>query len=176
MLIVDETSTSKYSSVHIAAFVTAYARIKLFEGMEEVIKNGGEIFYCDTDCLVTNGYLPLGKNLGDWDLENDSLIKEGVFLFPKFYSYITEKDTVQKHKGFSQFYDFEKYKNALLSNNFSEFSETWDSIASVLECNKRHLPHLSVIEKSRSVKGVFSKRILEDNYTTSPLYISESIY
>ena len=175
LIIVDENSTSKYTSVHIAAFVTAYARIRLYEGMEEIISKGGEIYYTDTDCLVTDGILACGKELGDWDLENESEIKEGVFLFPKFYSYITEDDLVQKHKGLSQFYEFEEYKKALKTNNFDIFSETWTSIASVLECKQRHLPHLSVIEKSRSVKGGFTKRNLIENYMTTPLSILETI-
>ena len=180
-VVVDEESTSKFTTVHVACFITAYSRITLYEGMELIQSKGGTVYYCDTDCIITNLDLPTGKKLGDWDLENESPIKEGIFIFPKFYGYVMEDGTnTIRHKGLSgknekgfEKYTMDDYKRALFKHDFSVFSEEWDGIASILECKQRHIKHLSVIQKSRKVTNQFTKRLILDNYNTVPLIIGE---
>ena len=62
-----------HSNVIIAAYVTAYARITLFEAMVQVLEAGGEILYCDTDSLIFRGknVLTMGDKLGQWKKEAD---------------------------------------------------------------------------------------------------------
>jgi len=170
ILITEEESKSKYTMVHIASFTTAYARIKLYEKFEEVISKGGEIFYCDTDSIITNIELEIGKKLGDLDLENE--IKEGIFLFPKFYSIrLYDNSVISKHKGLNNNYDFSEYEKILYHNDLTSFYEEKESIASILECNTRNLKHLSIIKKHRSLRGVFDKRILIDKINTKPIHL-----
>jgi hypothetical protein len=79
-------SFAKYIQVHIAAYVTAYARILLYESMMKVAKTG-EVAYCDTDSMVMDGQLPDdmvdNNEYGKWKLEG--VIKEGIFIQPKLY-------------------------------------------------------------------------------------------
>ncbi len=177
-VIVEEDSKSKYTTVQIASFVTAYGRIKLYEALEEVQEKDGNVYYCDTDSIVTDITLDTGKELGMLDIEDYKGIKmdniaEGIFLFPKFYALrLNEECFLQKHKGISKdkLFSFENYKRALELEDYSNFKDYKESIASILECNVRSLPLLSVVQKTRSVKGVFDKRLIdEDKITTYPI-------
>ena len=169
-IVVEEETRAKYTTCHIASFCCAYARIKLYEAIENIKSLGGEVYYCDTDSIVTNIDLPIGKNLGDLDLEQE--IKEGIFLAPKFYSIITKDNkTISKHKGLSDDYDFDLYKKALLYNDFTSFKEKKTSICSLLESKTRHLKHMEVIKKTRSANGCFDKRIITKDFNTKPLNI-----
>jgi hypothetical protein len=66
-------------------YVTAYARIELFKGLQTVYKKGGTLIYCDTDSVMFTGIknpLPVSRELGDWDEEKYDL---GVFRQAKGY-------------------------------------------------------------------------------------------
>lgn len=74
----------------VASYVTAYARLHLFEEMHKL---GERVLMCDTDSIVyaCGGYdVPLGPVLGDWERE-DLDVKHGglvgfVSLGPKTYA------------------------------------------------------------------------------------------
>ena len=55
-----------------AAYVTAYARHRLFEYAQKVIKDGGQLLYCDTDSLFFKSEHEIitdSKKLGEFKLE-----------------------------------------------------------------------------------------------------------
>lgn len=101
----------------IAAYVTSFARVHLLKFMKELEKKGN-VYYCDTDSIITD--VPLddiyldSSALGKWDLE--ALILEGLFLYPKVYSFKRpDGGTTKKFKGISKttqaeftFGDYEK--------------------------------------------------------------------
>lgn len=76
----------------IAAWITAYSRIMLYDKMKEYEKYAA---YCDTDSIFLSRNCPkikLGKNLGEWDIESSGsliLIREKLYL-------ISNKDKMLK--------------------------------------------------------------------------------
>ena len=80
---------------HVAAgaYVTAYSRLKLLEGLESVFDNGGHAYYCDTDSIMSSIPLPHleGKELGQWN--HEYTIKELELLLPKVYRAVMADDS-----------------------------------------------------------------------------------
>jgi hypothetical protein len=81
-------SPSEHEFPCISAFITSYARIKLYKG---IIANKESIIYCDTDCIKCTSpakNIPIGDNLGEWKFEGRHDL---IFYRSKFYG--------DKHKG-----------------------------------------------------------------------------
>jgi len=53
-----------YIIPQVAAHITALARMRLWDYMAEVVRQCGQIFYCDTDSIVCNVELPSSPELG----------------------------------------------------------------------------------------------------------------
>lgn len=94
-------SEGKFRHVAAGAYVTAYSRLRLLEGLETAKKLGGEIYYCDTDSIMTNVKLDCleGKELGDWQLEH--VFDEVELVLPKVYRAVDSKTkkVIYKCKG-----------------------------------------------------------------------------
>lgn len=96
------------TSLPIAIFTTAHARLRLYEALEVVDEAA---MYCDTDSVIytedryEERKLPLGRHLGQLtdELEDpDDFIAEFVSIGPKSYAYKTKKGKrVCKIKGFT---------------------------------------------------------------------------
>ena len=73
---------TNYSFPIWAAYITAYARLHLYEKLKEYDQ---EVLYCDTDSLffADNLEIPHGKDLGQLDKEYS--VPFGIFVRPKFY-------------------------------------------------------------------------------------------
>jgi hypothetical protein len=91
-------------SIPISAMITAYARIYMTKIKLEILNKGGNIFYSDTDSIVTDLDLNLiepqliGKELGQFKLEY--LIKEAYFISNKTYCLVLESnEVIIKTKG-----------------------------------------------------------------------------
>jgi hypothetical protein len=88
-------------SVAIASAVTAYARIYMHDIKLQILKSGGNIYYTDTDSIITDKPLPeklVGDKLGQFKLEHR--IKEGYFISNKTYCIVDFNDNVTiKAKG-----------------------------------------------------------------------------
>ncbi len=99
LLLVDVKRKIKFRGVYIAAWITALARMKHYEMMKKI---GFEnIYYCDTDSIVTSKKIKNSDKIGELKLEAE--IKEGVFLMPKVYGYIDKKGNEIVHaKGFDK--------------------------------------------------------------------------
>lgn len=87
----------------VVSYITALARVQLITACDEIMENGGKVFYMDTDSIFfsadnvninTNKYLTINsivtnilidKNiLGAWDLEHAN-IQRAMFINPKRY-------------------------------------------------------------------------------------------
>lgn len=113
-------------AVSISAAVTAYARIYMSKIKLEILEKGGEIYYSDTDSIVTNTELPVnlvGKELGKFKVEYK--IKEAYFISSKTYCLVLEdeyvtcenKGVIIKSKGvFDNSLKLEDFKNMYLNN------------------------------------------------------------
>lgn len=99
---IEKIVNSDYIQVQVAAYVTSYSRITIYEGLKEAAENGN-VYYCDTDSVVTD--VPLSDKLVDkYELGKFKLEKEptfAIFLKPKMYmEYDGELEV--KYKGISK--------------------------------------------------------------------------
>lgn len=81
-----EESDGPFRHVTAGAYVTAFARLHLLEGIETARRHGATVYYCDTDSLVLDRRIPAwGRStaLGAWELEKRYTGAE--FLCPKVY-------------------------------------------------------------------------------------------
>jgi hypothetical protein len=88
-------------SIAIASAVTAYARVEMSKVKLDILKNGGSIYYTDTDSIVADVELPetkVGTTLGAFKLEHVADL--AYFITNKTY-FLQLKDggTVIKSKG-----------------------------------------------------------------------------
>lgn len=102
----DTAKLSSFTNIAIAAFTTAFARLRLYQALKIA---GEDLAYCDTDSLIFKSYpgdcrFQTGPYLGDLanELDEGEYITELVASGPKSYSYVTSKGKkVQKIKGFT---------------------------------------------------------------------------
>jgi len=168
-------SEAKHILPAIASFVTSYARVELYNKIESAIKKKGEVFYCDTDSLITTATLPTSDKLGDLKLEMP-LIKEGVFLLPKMYGLKTKDNEFIKCKGFPRgIFDFKIFKNALITKDYSKLIFNKNKFASPFESLRRNKSFVSMINFSRRVISRYDKRIVLKDFSTIPLEIDEAV-
>ena len=96
-------SKIKYLRKDIAGKITELARIKMSEYRKEIKKNGGEVFYQDTDSIITNIELDEkfvdSKKLGYMKLENKQGDLNGYIIGAKLYYLTNGKETFKAHKG-----------------------------------------------------------------------------
>ena len=120
----DFVEESENTNVVLAAFVTSYARLVLFEQLQKL---GKRSLYMDTDSIIyytdpndpTCSYkIPEGEYLGDWksEIKCGETISEFVAAGPKNYSYKTmdkngQEKTVVKVRGFSLTHSASKVVN-----------------------------------------------------------------
>lgn len=73
---------SQYYNVAVAASITGYVRAKLWRAISKC----DGVLYCDTDSIFACDIagLELGKNLGDWDIEDECIY--GAFGGKKLYA------------------------------------------------------------------------------------------
>jgi len=163
----------------IAVFVTAYARHELYLGMENIIEKGGNIYYVDTDCIVSDKQLDEemidSDELGLWDCEDENII-EGVFISPKLYSIRNKNDVLIKAKGIDsemqKELSFRKMKSLL--HNEDEIPFQKNRVAGFMEHFKRLATdknnYISNITSKRSISGKYDKRVLrDDRINTEPI-------
>ena len=89
-----------------SSFILSYARANLGKAIVSV---GDAAIYTDTDSVHFRKEaeekfvkaMPVGKNLGDWDLETPKPIKNCIYWEPKVYVHMNEQmqKTLVKHKG-----------------------------------------------------------------------------
>lgn len=89
-------------SIPIAAAVTAYGRIHITKIKKQILQMGGNIYYSDTDSVVTDIKLPASmvdpKAIGKLKLEHH--IKRGYFISAKTYCLINDNGVeIKKAKG-----------------------------------------------------------------------------
>lgn len=94
------SNTFKNVSVPIAAAVTSYGRIHITKIKDKIIKMGGNIYYSDTDSIVTDIKLPIDmvdpKALGKLKLEYE--VKRGYFIGAKTYCLVLNKPIIIEGK------------------------------------------------------------------------------
>jgi len=147
------------SNVMISAAVTSKARIKLYKGMKEVMKNNGRVIYTDTDSIIAafkkDEYrkkldLKMGEVLFN-SKDINTVISEGVFAMPKTYALKYEDGReVVKIKGFNVKPSFKEFKE--------KFYEKGDIITENIELNKKDLMIKNIMREKKTNLYSLNKR------------------
>lgn len=167
-----EESRLPFTHAHLAVFVTAYARVHLHRLLTAAAATG-EVYYCDTDSLVTSATLKTGAALGELKLEHR--VRKGVFLLPKVYALRDEdgRDTMRA-KGFSAEALTWGLYDAALRADWKKFTSEREGLMGLFECAARNKALLTRRVLKRVLRGTFDKRTIQrDGLTTRPLVIEE---
>ena len=164
------------SNVLISASITSKARIKLYRGIDEVIKNGGRVLYTDTDSIIAafkeNEYenkldIKMGEVLFD-SSDMNTIISEGVFAMPKTYA-VRYKDgrEIVKIKGFNVRPSFDEFKE--------KFYNKEEIVTENVEWNKKDLLIRNILREKRTNLNSLDKRKWKENLKdTEPLFFKMS--
>ena len=172
--------TNNKVNVVIAAFTTAYARLKLYDLLDLLQER---VLYYDTDSVI---YVhkpdkpdpPLGNYLGDLtnELDDDDYITSFISGGPKNYTYQTKKgksDT--KIRGITMDYSASQ---KLTHDVFRELvrlycdpSEENEKVTIDMPCKiMRNKKEKKIVTKrmKKDYRPVYNKRVVKENYETVP--------
>ena len=118
-----EDGMGKNSICAIAGYITSLARAKLWDAMAYILTCGDKVFMTDTDSIFTDGRLPdcwVGKELGQWELEEEAPVEGCEFIAPKHYTFGNRsriKGIRQAQPGISEYEQarFSRWQTSLLS-------------------------------------------------------------
>lgn len=168
-------------------YTTAYGRTVLYDYINKVQKAKKDIFYTDTDSLITNYDFDESSKLGK--LKKEFSIKEGYIVKPKFYGFLKEDNNSSlKIKGIKQrgcdlitddsktveeFKDYQSFRRFILSKKnlgfrFETFSKFKSSVRSGNSFN-----HIYNIEKFLSMED--NKRVWEKKFSPHELQYSKPL-
>lgn len=147
----------------IAGWITAAARAKLWRAMADLYRQGATVFMTDTDSIITDGTLPTGKGLGEWDLEEVSGAEDCWFTAPKHYLFAR----AQKCKGIREPQPgVATYEQAQFGKWRTSFMGKRPAQTEQLEAGAR------VATITKTVTGAVHKRILRgDGMPTDPIVL-----
>lgn len=159
------------SNVVISASITSKARIKLYRGIKEVIKNEGRVLYTDTDSIIAafdkkKYEVVIDKKMGEVLFDSkkeDTVIEDAVFAMPKTYAlkYKNGKEVV-KIKGFNKTPSFKEFKE--------KFYEKGDIITENHEWSKKDFIIKRIEKEKRTNLYDLDKRIWEEDLkNTKPI-------
>jgi hypothetical protein len=176
--------TSDYIQIQISAYVTSYARIELYKGMENVWKNGGYVYYVDTDSIVSDVEVDqdlihpsiFGK------LDREGIIVEAAYLQPKVYAEVTtENKYVLKFKGLPKGkvkdFNLDDYLYLLKRQELKDqekvllidFTEGYEQLIKPITAIKQNKAFntMNPIEKSLNIRQAKEKRKMDIKNNTS---------
>ncbi|XP_054722798.1 uncharacterized protein LOC129232694 [Uloborus diversus] len=165
-----DTSTN----IFVAAFTTAWARLKLYEEMDKL---GTHVLYHDTDSIIyssdgTNDP-PLGNFLGDFTDELDGgTISVFVSGGPKNYAYTTsDGETCCKVRGFTlnhrnvQLLNFDSIKQLVLNLDEPSSINIHNPAKICREPKRRKI--MNKVE-NKMYQIIYNKRVIQPDYSTLP--------
>lgn len=170
-----EEEIDSFSHVAIGAFITAQARITLYEAFKKV---DFDVYNCDTDSIFTPRKLKTGNKLGELKLE-DSL-NQAVFLLPKTYLMITDDKKKIAMKGFDnkkiQHFQYKDFITALEGDlkllNAKNQNPLTIKTESRMNRFKTALKKGSILnmteEGIKTIRSKYNKRIVNSDFTTTP--------
>ena len=152
---------------HIAAHITAYARILLYNAIQAEQDRGNIVVYTDTDSLVTT--MPMdsrevaASEYGKWKLERE--VARGIFVSPKLYA---EADSagVETLKGKGLLGDYQKTMSYATYENIRDKLEDGVSVAELYRNmpNRRHFLRSILENRDLDEPRFESKRVRGDTW------------
>ena len=170
----DSISQAKHIIPSISSHITTLAQLELYKLFERV--GFDNVYYCDTDSMITNKKLQTSKLLGD--IKQEYKLDKGYFLLPKTYYIegINDKNEFEKKivmKGFlKDQINVTKvdFKEAILTNNYEKFRYSKDKLFSFKESLKRNNSFLTYGSKISSIQSNYDKRIVLDDKIHTKAY------
>lgn len=178
-----------YIRPQFAAFVTSYSRIELLKTIHYMEAIGSEIYYCDTDSLVTS--IPITSNFchkneyGKWKLERE--VAEGIYILPKLYAEKEEGgEEILKSKGIiygymkqisiAKYHDF--YKNMVNAEDVILYNGEFFGRHKILQCliHGKDIEEKVPLKKSFIFSADIHKRIFDfTNNSSKPIKMEGGI-
>lgn len=160
----EKRSRSRYILPYLASYITSLARSILYRKMREV---GFEnVWYCDTDSIITSKKIKTGEGLGELKLEYE--IKEAVFLQPKAYCLkLHDNSEIIRVKGMKNIeIGLKEFIIALKSGEMSNIHTKYYNIMGFRECLRRD-KSLKINRKEvfKKLNSIYDKRIIEKDLT-----------
>ena len=167
------------TNIVIAAFTTAYARLKLYELLDQLQER---VLYYDTDSVI---YIhqpgkpnpPLGDYLGDLtdELDSGDYITTFISGGPKNYAYITNNGkTETKIRGITLNYNATKKINMdvmrhLVDSHVNGHTEEKVTVENPYKITRDKKERNIVTKKmKKDYRIVYNKRVVKENYGTLP--------
>lgn len=174
---------AEYIQVGVAATVTCRARLRLLKALK-YCDALGDVYYCDTDSIVTNVELPPDwvdpVELGKWDLEGEPV--KALFLKPKVYAEVLEEEkTNVKFKGVSHEtqskFTFDSYEELLgeLQSGEKDYvivEKNKSTFRSIMYMKKNNLDddYYETRDKKMNLKTVEKRQMNYKENKTAPYY------
>lgn len=189
-----------YIIPHVAAHITALARKRLWEFMKLVISLGGDLYYLDTDSIITNIFLPTSTELGALKDEYPGEELNYLAVQPKVYMIEKMKynKEVKRNQELlnSEFYDASTLDNEPIKldykvtmKGFPPYKRTYDNLVRLQKNETLQWEQLEKVrtlarggfknppkikEVTKAFKSKYDKRILNDEEgTTIAIYLDE---
>lgn len=148
VIAIDETREIPHAHIPITAWITAASRVALGKRVvEQILPANRDLYYLDTDSLLTDATLETSPNLGQLKLEKT--FQHGRFLAPKLYAL----DEDIKAKGFSKL-------------TIEEFNHLWSNPHAHVK-RQRMLRIKELLRKGLTAptEVLAEKRLSSDNFT-----------
>lgn len=166
--------TGEYVQIQLSAYVTSYARIELYKAFEDVWKNKGSVYYCDTDSIVSDKQISaeLQHESEFGKLKEEGIIIQAIYNQPKVYAEETTTETVLKFKGLPkekvQKFNLDDYKYLLKRQEIKdqdrvlliEKGEGYENLIKPITAIKQNkeFNYMLPIEKSLNIRQATHKR------------------
>ncbi|MFH7836407.1 MAG: DNA polymerase [Candidatus Aenigmatarchaeota archaeon] len=158
-----------FMHTEVAGLITSYARLELYKMMQ---KAGFEnVYYADTDSIITSKELPVGEELGEVKLEH--FVNEYIGLSAKLYAIREGDKVIIKAKGYNvKNLSFNSFVNAL-HGNYSEFKSEINRLIHIKEFYIHHKSsYIDKITIKHNFKKIYDKRIVNTDGTTLPILLN----
>ena len=166
-------------NIVIAAFITAYARLKLYDLLDLLQER---VLYYDTDSVIYvhepgKSDPPLGDYLGDLtdELDPGDYITTFISGGPKNYAYLTNNGkTETKIRGITLNYDATKKINMdvmrhLVDSRVNGYNEEKVTVVNPYKITRDKKEKNIVTKKmKKDYRIVYNKRVITENYGTLP--------
>lgn len=175
MFLVTEKSNKKIKNqkfgIQFAAAITSKARIRLYENMMEIIKNGGKMLYTDTDSyFIQHKENIIGRKDKEVLWEDDS-IEKAVFIAPKIYGLKLKNKEKIKIKGITSSNISYNELEKKFYNNDSEL------IINQLSLQKKNLKIKFITQNKKiNIESYDKRKFDKEKKNTKPFTLINKIY
>lgn len=141
-----------------AAIISSKARIKLNNSLNLVLKDGGDLYYADTDSIFA-GYPSNKINQTIGDVTWNKIFDDGVFITNKIYFLKNQNAGIDKIENPTFSYNFDTIKK----NFYSEIGD-WK--------NDENSEFIKLINEKTSKINIYDRRVFsKDKKSTVPIFI-----